>query len=143
MAFEITRVDVWAGEIKDRPGALAGKLDAVAKAGANLDFVIARRQPDKPGTGVVFVAPLRGAKQTQAATKAGMEIAAGLRSVRIAGPDRPGLGATVTKAVGEAGINMRGLSAAAIGDRCVTYLAFETDEDAAKAIKILTPLLKK
>ena len=141
MAFEITKVDVWAGEMDDRPGALAGKLAAGAQAGANLDFVIARRQPDKPGTGVAFLAPLQGAEQTGAAASAGMQKAAGLRSIRIVGPDRPGLGVAMTKALGEAGINMRGLSAAAVGDRCVTYMAFESDEDAAKAIQLLTPLL--
>ncbi|MBU0637703.1 MAG: amino acid-binding protein [Planctomycetes bacterium] len=141
MAFEITKVDVWAGEMEDRPGTLARKLDAVTQAGANLDFVIARRQPDKPGTGVVFLAPLQGAEQTGAARSAGIQKAAGLRSIRIVGPDRPGLGATIAKTVGQAGINMRGLSAAAVGDRCVTYIAFESDEDAAKAIQVLAPAL--
>ncbi len=141
MAFEITKVDVWAGEMKDRPGTLANKLGPVAQAGANLDFVIARRQPDKPGTSVVFLAPLQGPQQTQAAEGAGLAKAAGLRSVRIVGPDRPGLGAAIAQTVGEAGLNIRGLSAAAVGDRCVTYIAFETDDDAAKAIRVLKPTL--
>jgi len=141
MAFDIKRVDVWAGEIDDRPGALAKKLGALWAAGANLDFVIARRQPDKPGTGVVFLAPLEGSQQMQSARGAGLEKAAGLRSVRITGPDRPGLGAAMTEAIGNAGINMRGLSAAAVGDHCVTYLAFDTNADAAKAMKILKPIL--
>jgi hypothetical protein len=141
MAFEITKVDVWAGEMADRPGALADKLDALSTAGANLDFVIARRQPDKPGTGVVFLAPLEGSRQIQAAQSAGVDKAAGLRSIRVVGPDRPGLGTAITKAVGGAGINMRGLSAAAVGDRCVVYLAFETDADADRAIDVLKPVL--
>jgi len=55
MAVQITKVDVWVGEIADRPGGLAEKLEVVAKAGASLEFVIARRQPDKPGTAVVVV----------------------------------------------------------------------------------------
>lgn len=141
MAFEVTKVDVWAGEMEDRPGTLANKLGPVAQAGANLDFVIARRQPDKPGTSVIFLAPLQGPQQTQAAEGASLEKAAGLRSIRIVGPDRPGLGAAIAKTVGEAGINIRGLSAAAVGDRCVTYIAFETDADAARAIQVLTPTL--
>jgi hypothetical protein len=141
MAFEITKVDVWAGEMEDRPGTLANKLGPVAQAGANLDFVIARRQPDKPGTSVVFLAPLQGPQQTRAAKGAGLTKAAGLRSIRIVGPDRPGLGAGIAKTVGEAGLNIRGLSAAAVGDRCVTYIAFETDDDVAKAIRVLKPTL--
>ena len=141
MAFEITRVDIWAGEIEDRAGGLAGKLEAVVQAGANLDFVIARRQPDKPGTGVVFLAPLRGTHQTRAAEGNGLTKAAGMHSIRIEGPDRPGLGALITKTVADAGINMRGLSAAAIGARCVTYVAFDNDADAARATEVLTPVL--
>jgi len=141
MAFEITKVDVWAGEMEDRPGTLANKLGPLAQAGANLDFVIARRQPDKPGTSVVFLAPLQGPQQTQAAEGAGLAKAAGLRSIRIVGPDRSGLGAVIAKTLGEAGLNIRGLSAGAVGDRCVTYVAFETDADAAKAIQVLKPTL--
>ena len=64
MAIEVSKVDVWSGEIEDRSGGLAEKIEAVAEAGANLEFVIARRAPHKPGTGLVFLAPLRGAVQT-------------------------------------------------------------------------------
>jgi hypothetical protein len=35
---------------------------------------------------------------------------------------------------------LRGLSAAAIGKRSVTYLALDTDEDAAKVARILKKL---
>ncbi len=58
------------------------------------------------------------------------------------GPDRPGLGAKITKALAEAGINMRGLSAAAMLRRCVVYFAFDTAADANKAAKILSQILK-
>ncbi len=141
MAFKITRVDVWAGEIEDRPGGLTKKLEAVMQAGANLDFVIARRQPDKPGTGVVFLAPLYGPEQAGAAEDAGLKKATGLHSIRIEGPDRPGLGAGITKTISGAGLNIRGFSAAAIGERCVFYIAFENDADAVRATQVLTPML--
>jgi len=141
MAFEITKVDVWAGEMEDKPGGLARKLEAVMRAGANLDFVIARRQPDKPGTSVVFLAPLHGAEQIRAAEDAGLKKATGLHSIRIQGPDRPGLGAGITKTVADAGLNIRGFSGAAVGDRCVLYIAFESDADAVRATQVLTPML--
>jgi hypothetical protein len=141
MAVEITKVDVWAGEIQDRAGALAEKLEAVAKAGANLEFVIARRAPEKPGHGVVFVAPLKGAAQTKAAQQAGLAKTDSLHSLRLAGPDKAGFGATMTRAVAQAGINLRGLSAAAIGRRCVVYFAFDSDADAKAATKVLKKAL--
>ena len=142
MAYSIRKVDVWAGEIDDRPGGLAGKLEALAKAGANLEFIIARRQPDKPGTGVVFLTPVKTPQQKQAATAAGFNATSSLQSVRVEGPDRPGLGIKMTRALAEAGINMRGLSAAALGRRSVSYFAFDNVEDADNAVKLLKKALK-
>ena len=137
MALTVTRTDVWAVSIEDRAGGLAEKLAIVAEAGAQLEFVVARRAPDKPGTGVVFVTPLKGAAQLRAAKKAGFTKTASLHSVRIEGPDKPGLGAQLTCALAQACINLRGLSAAAIGKRCVVHLALDTAGDAAKAAKVL------
>ena len=70
MAVVITKIDVWSGEIQDRCGGLTEKIEALVGAGVNLEFVIARRAPDKPGTGLVFLAPPQGAAQARAA-KAG------------------------------------------------------------------------
>jgi hypothetical protein len=140
MALSVARVDVWAASIEDRAGGLAEKLTALAEAGAHLEFVIARRAPDKPGTGVVFLTPLKGAAQVRAAKKAGFEKTKSLHSVRIEGPDKPGLGAKMTQALAEAGINLRGLSAAAIGKRCIAHLALDSSADATKAARILKKL---
>jgi hypothetical protein len=140
MKLEITRVDVWAASIKDRPGGLARKLKVLAEGGVSLEFVIARRRPEKPGAGVVFATPIKGPKQTKAAKKAGFKKARSLRGVRVAGPDKPGLGAVLTGKIAEAGINVRGLSAAAIGRRSVCHLAFDSVADAARAMRCLRQL---
>lgn len=142
MAYSIKKVDVWAGEVADRPGGLASTVSALSEAGANLEFVVARRAPDKPGTGVVFVTPIRGAKQKSAAQAAGLGTTDSLHSVRVEGPDRAGLGAKMTDALAGAGINLRGLSGAAIGRRAVSYLAFDSAADAATAIGVLRKALK-
>ena len=142
MAYSIRKVDVWAGEIEDRPGGLAKKLEALSKAGASLEFIIARRAPDKPGTGVVFLTPVKTPKQKQAASAAGFNATSSLQSGRVEGPDRPGLGIKMTRALAEAGINMRGLSAAALGRRSVSYFAFDNVEDADNAVKLLKKALK-
>ena len=140
MALNITRVDVWAASIEDRPGGLAEKLAALAEAGAQLEFVIARRASERPGTGVVFLTPLKGAAQIGAAKKAGFEKTKSLHSLRVEGPDRPGLGAKMTQAMAQAGVNLRGLSAAAIGPRCVVHLALDSTADATKAARLLKRL---
>jgi len=137
MKLDVARVDVWAASIKDRPGGLAEKLDSLAQTGVNLEFVIARRRPEKPGTAVVFVTPIKGAKQVKAAGKAGFAKTKSLQGLRIAAVDRPGLGATVTKQLANSRINLRGFSGAAIGKRAVFYLAFDRPADVNKAMRIL------
>jgi hypothetical protein len=137
MSLTVTRVDVWAASIEDQPGGLAGKLAPLAEAGADLEFVIARRAPDKPGTGVVFITPLEGDAQTQAAAGAGFAVAQSLHSVRVEGDNAPGIGAQLTKKLADAGVNLRGLSAAVIGQRFIMYLALDTAEDAEKVAGLL------
>jgi hypothetical protein len=140
MALKVSRVDTWAAAIVDKPGGLEGKLDALAQAGANLEFVIARRTPEKPGTGVVFVTPIKGAKQAKAAKAAGFRKTQSLNAVRVEGPDKPGQGARIAHALAIAGLNLRGLSAAAIGKRFVAHIALDTPADAAKAMRLLEAL---
>jgi hypothetical protein len=139
MALDIEQVEVWAATIEDRPGGLAEKLDALAAAGADLGFVIARRTPEKAGDGVVFVTPIEG-DAVEAAKAAGFTVAESLRSLRVEAPDEAGLGAQITAAMAAAGVSLRGISAAAIGDRCVCYLAFDSPDDSAKAEEALKNL---
>ena len=140
MKLQVTRVDVWVARLKDRAGALAGKLAILSDAGTSLEFLIARRAPDKPGTGVVFATPIKGAKQAAAARKAGFRKTKSLHAVRITGTDRPGLGTAVMNALAQAGINLRGASGAAIGRKAILHLAFDRSADATKAMRILKAL---
>jgi prephenate dehydratase len=43
MRVDVSSVDVWAASIKDQPGSLAEKLDALAQADIDLEFIISRR----------------------------------------------------------------------------------------------------
>ena len=140
MSLAVKKADVWAGAVLDRPGSLSKKLAALAAGGANLQFVMARRAPDKPGMGVVFVAGIQGARQAKAAKEAGLIRTKTLASLRIEGRDRKGLGAKMTAALAEAGVNLRGFSAAAIGKKFVAHVAVDTTAAAAKAMKIIAVL---
>ena len=140
MSLAVERVDVWAATIDDRPGGLAEKLAQLADAGADLEFAIARRAPDKPGTGVVFVTPIKGAKQCRAAKKAGFKKTKSLHTVRAEGPDRKGQGARIACALAEAGVNLRGLSAAAIKKVFVMHIALDTAAAATTAARVLRKL---
>ena len=137
MRVDVSSVDVWAVSIKDRPGSLAEKLDALALADVDLEFIIARRVHEKAGKGVAFVTPIKGPKQIRAARKAGFEKTKSLHGIRIATGNKPGYGAELTMRLGEAGINLRGLSGAAIGNRAIFHIAFDSSDDAKKAKRLL------
>jgi hypothetical protein len=137
MAYTVDKVDVWAGTIEDRPGGLAEKLEPLANAKINLDFIIARRQPEQPGTGVVFVAPIAGAAESRVAKAAGLSKAQDMFSLRLEGPDKAGLGAKVARALADAGVNLRGYSGAALGRKATFYFSFDDQADAKKAGQVL------
>ncbi len=140
MKIKVSEVEVWAANVEDRAGGLNEKLMPLAIAGARLEFIIARRAPEQPGKGVVFVTPLKGVKQVKAATRAGFVQAGSLHSVRIEGTDQPGLAATIAKALADEEINLRGLSATVIGKRFIIYLALDTIDDGEEAIRVLRQL---
>ena len=140
MKLKATRTVVWAADIEDRPGGLAEKLGRLAEAGANLDLILARRAPESPGIGEVFVSPLRGAKQEKAAVNAGFLKTEILHAVRVEGTNRQGFGSEITQAIGTAGINLRGVSVTAIGTRFVGYFALDGAKEAAKTIRVLSRL---
>ena len=137
MAYTINKMDIWSGEIADRVGGLAVKLDPLADAGANLDVVIARRQPHQPGQGVVFLGPVTGARAQKAAAAAGLSKTADLAALRVEGPNKAGECRRIARLLADAGLNLRGLSAASLGNKFVAFLAFDTAADAASASRVL------
>lgn len=137
MDLLVERVDVWAATIPDKPGGLAGLLAILREAGADLQFIIARRDAEKPGTGVVFVTPLQGDREIDAAATVGFNITHTLHSVRVMGADRPGIAAELTQKLAEAGINLRGFSASVIGTQFVAFVGVDSLDDANKVREVL------
>jgi len=137
MDLLVERVDVWAATIPDSPGGLADVLTALREAGADLKSIIARRAPEEPGKGVVFVTPLQGDREIGAAAQVGFNITRRHHSVRVLGPDRPGVAAAVTQKLADAGINLSGFSASVIGTQFVAYMAVDSQADADKAVEVL------
>lgn len=140
MKLNLSRVDMWTATIEDRAGGAADRIEPLAEAGANLEFVFARRMPEQPGRGILFVAPVKGKKAVKAAQAAGLAKSENVCALRIEGADKPGVTAHVLRALANAGISFRALSAAAIGSKFVAYLALDTAADAAKANAVLKKL---
>ena len=137
MAWKVEKVDVWVAEIQDRIGGLAQALGPFGAAGVSLECVLARRQPEKPKTGLVFVAPVLGARAEEAAKRGGFEPSATVPSLRIEGPDRAGAGHAIAEAIAETGVSVRGLSSMALGGKFVCYVGFHSPEDLRKSEKAI------
>lgn len=131
-------VDTWTTTIDDKPGALARKLKALSEAGVNLESIVARRA--EPGKTLVFVTPIEGGDQIAAAGAAGFHRSSKLHTVRVEGPDRPGVVGFITQALADQGLNLRGVSAAAIGTKFVCHVALDTEADVTRAEGILKSL---
>lgn len=131
------RVEVWAARIEDQPGSLANILTGLREAGADLNFILARREPDQPGQSVVYITPLTGDAELQAAATLGFNLTARVHSVRVEGPNQPGIAATLAAQLAAAGLNLRGFSAAVLGARFILYIGLDSAEDAAKALTVL------
>ena len=137
MDLLVNRVDVWAASTADKPGGLSGILKGLYEAGADLDFVIARRASDKPGAGVVYLTPIRGDREIEAASILGFNITSSVDSVRVEGDNVPGAAARLAELIADAGINVRGFSVAVIGPRYIAYIGFDSSSDTEKAAKII------
>jgi len=135
MAHQISKEHVWAGAIPDRPAALADKLRELSKAGLDLELILARQEI--PGRALLFISPLRTLEEILAAEEAGLSQEQNVRAVRISGPNETGLGARIAGTLADADLNLRAYSAAALGKKHVTHLAFNSEEDADRAVEAL------
>jgi hypothetical protein len=140
MGFKLERLHIWCGEIADQAGGMAGKLASLAQAGANLEYILTRRQPERPGTGVLFVAPVTGPAQVRAARLAGLAEAHDPVVMRVEGDNEAGLAYRLTQQWALAGINLQGLSMSVLGSKFVGFAVFDSIGDANRAAQILADL---
>jgi hypothetical protein len=138
MAMTVKRITLWRSEIANRPGALAGALSALAKAGANLKLVMAYRFPGDDSRGAVELYPVTGRRTTAAPRAAGLADS-GIPTLLVEGDDRPGGGAAMSRAIGEAGINLAFFVAQVIGRRYTAVIGFDSEADLKRA----TPMIRK
>jgi hypothetical protein len=113
------RVTLVVAEVRDHVGALAEALGPMAKAGVNLEGVVAYGV----GGGAASVVCLPDCSDTAmgAAKEAGLK-ARKVEAVLLSGPDAPGVGARLAKRVAKAGINIKGLAAMVVKGQHRTLL---------------------
>lgn len=127
--MRIEKIVIWSAEVEDRPGATTDLFKTLAGAGTDITFALARRQPDKPGTGILFVSP--GSPQT------GFVRRSDAAGVRVEGDNKPGVGEKLTQALASANLNLRAISAHVVGKTFSVVFAFDNDVDADKGVEAL------
>jgi len=142
MAVKVKRISLWRKELENKAGTLAGTLEPLAKAGADLQIVMGYRYPGEGTKAAVELYPIGGKKTTQAAQGAGLTVAT-IPALVVAGDDRPGLGYGIAQAMAEAGINLDFLVAQVIGRKYSAVIGFENDADAVKASALIKKVAAK
>jgi hypothetical protein len=138
MAVTVKKTVLWRKEIDNRPGMLADILGPLSEAGADLQVVVAYRYPGSTDTAAIELHPVTGRKPITAAKAAGLAQSS-IPTLLVQGDNRRGLGHDITKALGEAGINLSLLMTQVVGRRYSALFGFENEADATKA----TALIKK
>ena len=136
MAVTVKRITLWRKDLENKAGTLAGALEPLAKAGADLQIVMGYRHPGDTSKAVVELYPVGGKKATLAAQGAGLT-ASTIPALFVAGDNRPGLGHGIAQAMADAGVNMDFLVAHVIGRKYAAVIGFENDADAIKASALI------
>jgi len=79
-------------------------------------------------------------RSAAAAQEAGFKRSETIHGVRLEGTDKPGLGAKIARTLADNGINFRGMQANVIGKNFLSFVALDSADDAAKAVKALRKL---
>jgi hypothetical protein len=140
MAIAVKKVTLWRKEVSDQPGALAGLLEPLAAAGANLRVVMGYGMGNT-GRAVIEVFPISGKKPGAAAKAAGLA-ASSIACLLVEGDDRAGLGADMARAIAAAGINISFLIAETVGRKFSAVFGFQNDADATSASKAIKSAAK-
>lgn len=140
MSFKMQRIHVYHTEVDDKPGGIAAKLKKLAEAGAHLEYVYSQRSLNKPGMGDLYVAPLSGSSEVNAAKTAGLHEVPEPIVMRVEGDDAHGLSGHLTQAWEMAGINLHGLVMSVLNGRFVGYVTFDSVADGNRAATILADI---
>jgi hypothetical protein len=132
MALTVKEAVLWRKEIDNRPGMLVSTLEPLSEAGADLQVVMAYRDPGGTDTAAVELHPV-SRRKPMAAAKTACRAPSDIAALLVEGDNRQGLGHAITRAIGDAGINLSFVMAQVVGRRYSAMFGFEKEADAAKA----------
>ena len=139
--FTIKKFPMWSVEIDDVEGATTGLYRVLADAGADIDFSLCRPIGDKPGRAILFLAPIKGKEQEEAARQADFKPRPDVVGVQVQVPSRVGGCFRLTAAIAHANLTIWALVTTVDGSRFTTVFALRSDKDADEAVKVLHKVL--
>ena|SRR5688572_14052629 len=139
--FSIKKFPIWSVEIDDVEGATTGLYKVLADAGADIEFSLCRPLDSKLGKAVLFLAPIKGKKQEEAAHRADFVLRSDVVGVQVRGPSKVGGNFRLTAAIAHANLSARALVTTVDDDRFTTVFAFRSDKEADEAVKVLKKVL--
>ncbi len=139
--FTIKKFPIWSVEIDDVSGSTTGLYKILADAGADIEFSLCRPQSEKPGKAILFISPIKGKKQEDAARQADFIPRPDVVGVQVQGPNRVGGNFRLTAALAHANLGLRALVTTVDGERFTTVFALRSEADANAAVKVLHQVL--
>jgi hypothetical protein len=136
MAVKVKPITLWRREIENRPGALAASLEPLARAGADLQVLMAYRQPGAEDRAALELYPVSGRKAQAAAGSAGLA-ASSIPTLLVEGDNKAGTGEAIARSIAGAGININFLVTLVFGRKYSSVFGFETQADAKKAAALI------
>ncbi len=136
MPVTVKKATLWRSEVQNQPGTLAKTLEPLASAGSDLQIVMGYAMPGDESKSVVEVYPVSGSKTMAGARSAGLN-ASKIPSLLVEGDNKPGLGHSITQAIGDAGVNMSFLIAQVVGKKYSAIIGFESEDGAKKAAALI------
>jgi len=136
MAVTVKPITLWRREVENEPGMLAETLEPLARSGADLQVVMGYRLPGHESRAAIEVYPVRG-KRAEAGAREGGLSASSIPTLLVEGDNRPGLGASISRTLADAGINLAFLVTQVFGRRYSAILGFEREADAKKGATLI------
>jgi len=140
MAIVVKKIELWNVVVGNEPGALAGVLEPLADAGADLDIVMGTAIPGADHKASIGISPVKGKKVLAAARAVGLAPAGSMPSLLISGENRAGLGGQMSEALAAAGIDIGVAVAQVVGPNFSALFGFANQDDATKAAALIKKL---
>jgi len=88
--FTVKKFPIWSTEMDDVVGATTGLSKCLLMPELTLRFALGRPQGNKPGKALLFLSPIKGKEQEEAAKNADIVFRPDVVGVEVQGPNRKG-----------------------------------------------------